>query len=207
MTRLALLGSVIVLLFGTPAQAQGDAQAMLIVIPKDRAEHSAGKESGVKKGDKGPNTFTCPRDTVMTGGRHKGDENEETWYECAALTLDSGDASTASITVEDYAWSDEIEESQGKPFIAPHGRVLVGREHRGDENGKTRYQTAIVKVNQLATLVGDPKQSKKIKESSGDWFKTGATSVMTGRWHDDDENGATMYYESVLSVTPASFTH
>jgi hypothetical protein len=207
MTRPTLLAAFALLLPCASAHAQVAGQASVNVVPKNRMEHSAGKESGVKKGDKGPSTFTCPRDTVMTGRRHLGDENEETWYQCASLTLDPSDPSNPAITVEDYVWSDEIEESAGKPFLAPQGRVLVGREHRGDENGETRYQTGIVKVGGQATLVGDPKQSGKLEESSGEWFKAGPNGVLTGRWHDGDENGDTMYYEATLSVAPASFTH
>ena len=69
-----------------------------------------------------------------------------------------------------------MKESFGR-FEAPINRVIVGRKHDGDENGKTQYATALVKLNGEGTTVLDSGSTLISKESSGEWFKSDATSV------------------------------
>ena len=165
------------------------------VVPGKRTEAGPFKE--------GEASFSCPGEQVMTGRRHSGDENGSTWYECANLMVQGWDPKHYQIMVGSYEWSEWKKESSGDYFRAPQGRVIVGREHKGDHNEDTRYQTAVVVVNNKATLVGDSVESEEVKESSGEWLRSPTRMVMTGRQHSGDENGKTKQQYSVVQVDPA----
>lgn len=141
--------------------------------------------------------FECTSGRVMTGRYHKGDEKGNTNYEEAPLkTIDAegNDVSIGEIKVEvDEKWSDYIKESSGDGYDAPSGYVIVGREHNGDENGKTSYQIARIKVGDEYTKITQQGISTEIKESAGTWYKTKEGYVITGRHHSGDENGMTYY--------------
>lgn len=112
------------------------------IVPNVRTKSAVIKESsGVE--------FLCPTNTVMTGRWHKGDENGQTQYEYATLKAidENGNSVSAQIEVTDIKWDSAFKESSGSGYFAPANRVLVGRYHKGDENGQTRYATAVVKVN------------------------------------------------------------
>jgi hypothetical protein len=88
--------------------------------------------------------FLCPQNTVMTGRRHdcgnkddgkKCDENGTTRYLCASLAYNG---QPVNIVPENGIWTAYIEESTSQ-FVCPDELVLNGRQHDGDENGKTRY--------------------------------------------------------------------
>lgn len=138
--------------------------------------------------------FLCPANTVMTGRRHSDDENGTTQYEYATLkAVDTkGKLISGTITVEDIVWDSPITES-GSNYNAPVNRVIVGRLHNGDENGKTQYATAVIKFNGEEALLKDSIQSSAITESNNTWFKTDSDRVIVGRKHDGDENGQTKY--------------
>lgn len=169
------------------------------IIPNKRTVSSGIKESG--------SYFLCPTNTVMTGRYHRGDENGQTQYEYATLkAVDAnGNIVSGSITVEDVRWDSSIKESSGGGYNAPANRVIVGRQHRGDENGQTQYATAIIKINGKTTILEEGINSTSIKESSGIWFKTDQNRVITGRHHGGDENGQT-YYTSAKIIIPNSST-
>lgn len=144
----------------------------------------------------------CPRNTVLTGRWHEGDENGETQYEYATLKAidENGNEVKAQIDVTDIQWSDSIIESSGYGYIATSNRVIVGRMHTGDENGYTKYATAIVKANGVLATVIDPRNSASFKESSGVWFVTDAQRIIIGRVHSGDENGLTYFVTARLLV-------
>lgn len=142
--------------------------------------------------------FECPLNTVLIGRGHRGDENGPTTYKYAALLIIQ--RPDLQMTTTDHQWSNWFKESSGQWFRASNGRVLTGREHEGDENGQTRYQTAVVKVSGEVAAVKNKQESSKIKESSGNFFECPQGSVMTGRWHDGDENGSTKYEYGSLFV-------
>lgn len=171
--------------------------AKIIIIPNVRGPSSSMKES--------ESYYLCPTNTVMTGRYHKDDENGQTQYEYATLKAvdEDGNAVVGTITVEDVQWSSSVKESSSA-YNAPANRVIVGRQHSGDENGDTQYATAIVKFNGEATVVEEIKSSNAVKESSGTWFKTDSRSVITGRHHNGDENGETIYYSGVIATEPES---
>lgn len=75
--------------------------------------------------------------------------------------------------------------------------------HSGDENGKTRYATAIVSVNGATASTTSFETSQPIKESSGTWFVTETKRVLVGRMHSGDENGETYYISAILETNSA----
>ena len=82
--------------------------------------------------------FVCPMNKIMTGRAHDGDENGQTRYECATASRAGRD-----LTVTLQAWSDEIGEANSV-YNCPAGQFLVGRWHKDDENGPTKYRCAIL---------------------------------------------------------------
>ena len=106
--------------------------------------------AGIKESD---SYFLCPANTVMTGRYHYDDENGQTQYEYATLKAvdENGNIVSRTITVENVLWSPAIKESDSSYISA--NRVIVGRQHNGNENGDTKYATAIVKFNGVSTLL------------------------------------------------------
>lgn len=122
------------------------------------------QESGKDTG--GISIFSCPMFQVITGRQHQGDENGSTRYQCANLFVQGSIAYIDSVN-----WSPWLQESGKKThgesyFRCPSGTFMVGRHHKGDENGDTRYQCASASVPFSSTLasayalasnkVGDP---------------------------------------------------
>ncbi|WP_157171827.1 hypothetical protein [Nocardia higoensis] len=75
---------------------------------------------------------------VVVGRRHHGDENSPTEYLLARVYSKRGDRKAYLNTIDskEGAW---LKESSGDAAMAPPNKVMTGREHHGDENGKTRY--------------------------------------------------------------------
>lgn len=132
--------------------------------------------------------FECPEDMVMTGRMHDGDENGTTYYQFSYLTYNGEPLTTA-----DAQWTSWKKESDGDRIETPENTVLTGREHKGDENGDTRYQYSKVMLGDTRMIVTNRRWSDKIKESSGTWFSCQGNAVLTGRKHKGDENGDTEY--------------
>lgn len=174
------------------------ANSKFYVVPEKRTVTLGMKESG--------SYFLCPSNTVMTGRYHKGDENGQTQYEYATLkAVDvNGNLVSGAITVEDIRWDSYIKESSGNGYSAPANRVIVGRQHKGDENGQTRYATAVIKIDGKTTTLEEGLNSYSIKESSGIWSKADEYRVMTGRHHSGDENGQTYYTYAKVMINYSS---
>jgi hypothetical protein len=170
------------------------------IVPNVRTTSQSLKEKN--------SSFLCPTNTVMTGRYHGGDENGQTQYEYATLkAIDgSGNPVAGTITVEDVRWENSFKESSGGGYDALTGRVIVGRQHSGDENGQTKYATAIVKFNAQSTIIGNGINSSNIKESSGTWFRTDQNRVITGRHHSGDENGQTYYGSATIFISVGAST-
>ncbi|MEV8634712.1 hypothetical protein AB0395_23950 [Streptosporangium sp. NPDC051023] len=83
-------------------------------------------------------SYTAPADQALVGRSHTGDENGTTSYRAATL---SWQGRPVRLTGAD--WSSQYIESK-HTYQADYNRVLIGRSHSGDENGKTRYQHALV---------------------------------------------------------------
>ena len=170
------------------------------IVPNVRTTSQSMKES--------VSSFLCPANTVMTGRYHSGDENGQTQYEYATLKAvdSSGNLVAGTITVEDVRWESSFKESSGSGYDALTGRVIVGRQHSGDENGQTKYATAIVRFNAQPTILGNGINSSSIKESSGIWFRTDQNHIITGRHHSGDENGQTYYGSATIFITVGAST-
>ncbi len=151
----------------------------------------SGKDSG------GTSFFICPDNTVMVDRWHEGDENGETQYKYVGLYFND-----ELIITQNHKWSDWIQES-GKngngysEFNCPSDTVITGREHKGDENGDTRYRYSEIYIRTYTSEIKlqtiDFVQSDLIKESSGVWPTVPVNKVMVGRKHWGDENGNTEY--------------
>ena len=85
--------------------------------------------------------FTCPINTVMTARWHEGDENGNTKYQCARLVSPSGQA----VSVEPGTWSDEHKESSKTHEVCGPDDAMIGRAHKNDENGETRFLCATLR--------------------------------------------------------------
>ncbi|WP_250563148.1 hypothetical protein [Sphaerisporangium fuscum] len=139
--------------------------------------------------------FTCPLDEVLTGRSHSGDENGYTTYYCSRVYIDD-----QQVQVLDADWDVGVQkESDGVPYTAIDGRALVGRWHKGDENGYTRYRTGALIWQGKRVYVTDQRWSTGMKES-GHSYRTSGDKVLTGRQHIGDENGTTLYQYG--TVTP-----
>ncbi|QTZ93489.1 hypothetical protein [Streptomyces auratus] len=84
--------------------------------------------------------FSAPANHPLVGRQHTGDENGQTRYASASLTLDGG-----PVTLSSYYWTPSQRESSSYSKAGP-GEVMTGRQHIGDENGQTSYQYARVTV-------------------------------------------------------------
>lgn len=139
--------------------------------------------------------FLCPSNTVLTGRYHYGDENGKTAYEYSTIAAfdENGVQVDGTITVEDVQWSICFKESSGAGFDAPGNRFIVGRQHDGDEDGYTRYATAIIKFNGKLVTAINSVATGNVKESKANWVVADGNRFMTGRHHIGDENGSTYY--------------
>ncbi|MBB4913225.1 hypothetical protein [Streptosporangium saharense] len=103
-----------------------------------------GEQVRVSIGDWSPgqkesrSSYSAPADQALVGRSHTGDENGTTRYRAATLSWQGRPVRLTATT-----WSGDHKESK-HTFQADYNRVLVGRSHSGDENGKTRYQHALV---------------------------------------------------------------
>lgn len=164
------------------------------IIPNARKESEELEENN--------SFFLCPTGTIMTGRYHLGDENGKTIYQYATLKAidEEGNSVEGKITIENIVWSDSFKESSGNDFQAGTNRVLVGRKHSGDENGRTQYATAIVKIGGIQAIVTDTLVSEEFKESTAKWFVSDDERFLIGRYHKGDENGKTKYTTGKLIV-------
>ncbi|CAM3606842.1 hypothetical protein BOSP111201_15360 [Bordetella sputigena] len=154
------------------------------------------QESGKNSG--GTSSFVCPAGSVITGRIHKGDENGNTMYQCSKPWYRG-----VPPLLRNAAWGDWIQES-GKQtggmssFSCPASQVMTGRQHRGDENGDTRYQCASLfergSMVEIVPLAWGPWLQESGKNTHGEsYFACGTSTFMVGREHKGDENGETRY--------------
>lgn len=78
-------------------------------------------------------------------------------------------------------------------------RIITGREHVGDENGKTRYQTGLLKYKgKLVKIVPYPNADMCIHESQGKTVFPKENLVIIGIKHFGDENGITTFCQGYI---------
>ncbi len=99
-----------------------------------------------------------------SAGGTRATNREGRYYKIGRVKQDDVYLQTANVVA-----SEPIKESGGTRYVAPEGRVLVGRSHRGDETGTTRSYHAQVldKWGQPLTVVhGTWSNSQKESSSS-----------------------------------------
>lgn len=79
--------------------------------------------------------FVCGLNAVMTGRKHDGDEEGDTRHWCGELA----DGAGVVLKIAPDEWGSQVIEDD-HTFTCPENKVLIGRTHRGDEKGKTRYR-------------------------------------------------------------------
>jgi len=131
--------------------------------------------------------FSCPPNTIMTGRKHTGDENGPTRYECANA-IQSG----AIVVIQDKVKSSGIKESAGIYFVCPNNKIMTGRSHTGDENGRTTYECATATHAGRNLMVTPTQWAQSSNEHMGEFYCP-ADQFLIGRWHQGDEEGHTMY--------------
>lgn len=149
--------------------------------------------------DESDHNFNCQSGFVITGRRHNGDENGDTWYTCSE-PLANGER----LTFRETYLSSDIEESDSY-FSCPEYSVMTGRKHKGDENGDTRYTCTYIEMNGSPVKIDryNTYTDGSQKESSSNFSSVPHNMIITGRKHDDDENGKTwMYYAGLKTVGP-----
>jgi calcium-dependent phosphoinositide phospholipase C len=141
--------------------------------------------------------FACPSGTVMTGRWHncknkgeKCDENGNSTVYCTNI-----EANGVLFGVGAGTWSGEIKESDGTSYLCPTDKVMTGRQHQGDENGKTKYQCSPLSYQGRAVPVNPNagSWSAEIVESTSQ-FVCPDGQILNGRYHKGDENGKTKYH-------------
>ncbi|SEH01331.1 hypothetical protein SAMN05444920_12035 [Nonomuraea solani] len=137
--------------------------------------------------------FTCPTNQVLTGRSHNGDETAPTTYYCSFILING---EQAQVHLGD--WTSRQKESRAD-YSAPDHHAVAGRWHEGDENGYTRYRTATISWQGRQVLLANGDISGSYRESSHTWHANENT-VMTGRRHVGDENGATYYRFATVTV-------
>lgn len=174
---LSLLGG----LAAAPAAAQSSCTKYRVVNPQwgPPVKESAGIQ------------FECPGDGAITGMEHLGDENGNTRYQCGSL-------GPGTVQPVSCAWSTEVKESQGY-FTCTDNKVLTGRKHSGDENGKTTYECCTMQLTTSTGSLALTLDSKTCSWSSPQKQSDTAyvcpdNGVMVARDHTGDENGSTRYY-------------
>lgn len=114
-------------------------------------------------------------------------------------------ANTFYLVPDTSAAVEKTVKESNSTFECPPNMALIGRMHKGDENGNTTYLSA--------PLVVDPNTGESrtisISDTSG-WIDAGKQSslnyqapagyVITGRKHDGDENGHTYFKISRVYV-------
>ena len=147
----------------------------------------------------------CPENTVLVGRFRRGDEGGNTRYKCAPLTTVS--QSNLTIDIErPGTWTEAVRESRHGWVVAPGDGVLTGFRHKGEENGPTQYLYATVLVNGRLAEVFDRIVGPEVRESDAGWYHSATENhVMTGRYHNGDENGITKQESGRLRVLVDDF--
>ena len=166
------------------ATAADEMKPKSMAIISDRTEFKVDPERD--------SVFRCPDDMFMTGRHHKGDENDPTWYFCSKGTQ------FQPIKIIDKTWLTlEYEHEFGYRQCAK-GQVMTGREHREDEEGKTRYECG-TPVGFAGRMDVTPEAPwTHIDSEQNSIFDCPANRVMVGRYHYGDEKGVTKYLCATL---------
>ena len=201
--------------------------SIILGVRSSDVQTSTVDESGAKKHrDDVGSEFLCPKSTqVIVGRMHLGDENGKTTYKYGAISFLNDDNNEYEFKLSDVMYSDYFQENSSAFNCEDHyleGTLIVGREHIGDEKGKTRYayKKLYAKAKKdkewtLCKLNSTMKAECTTKESSGLWAEKLVTverdsndsepektyyAPMYGRKHSGDENGETITYFACMEL-------
>lgn len=115
---------------------------------------------------------------VITGREHTRDENARTYYQLArVMARKKGESREAARTcVADDFVDVTSEKESGAGWVESEGRVMVGRIHTGDENGKTVTTFAKIYIvddrggKRYPLGLANVKELDSCKESSSDFY-------------------------------------
>lgn len=202
-------------------QKESPARMILLGVNSSDVKMETIDESGAHswRDDQG-SLFLCPKEEqVIVGRMHLGDENGKTTYKFGTLSFMNADKNLYEFKLSGVKYSEYFKESDSE-FICDNGGLIVGREHIGDENGKTRYAYRELYVRKkdkkneadwiLCTRETDD-CTVTVKESAGLWAeklepfgsaepKATYYLPMYGRVHKGDENKDTTTYFSFMMV-------
>ncbi|MEU8203533.1 hypothetical protein [Streptosporangium sp. NPDC049046] len=111
-------------------------QCSWIFIDGVRVEVFTGDWYGYAKESR--SNFSAPLDQAIVGRWHHGDENGSTEYKTGALYRQG-----IQVRITNRTWTGSYTESS-HTTQAGFNQVMTGRNHSGDENGKTYYQYGTV---------------------------------------------------------------
>lgn len=87
---------------------------------------------------------SCNPDEVMVGRFHEGDENQLSQVQCSKLYQGSQKPENR-LQVIPSSWQGPVEEHVSE-YTCPANQVLIGRAHRSDEQGYTKWRCASLKA-------------------------------------------------------------
>ncbi|MGC5013667.1 hypothetical protein ACLQ2R_23140 [Streptosporangium sp. DT93] len=107
-------------------------------------------------------------------------------------------AAAAEPTIEIRAGKTSILKQSDSKFNCPTNEVLIGREHRGDENGDTTFHCGRVFIDGIqVTVLKLDFWGTRTDENDHDYHAPQNRAIV-GIRHDGDENGDTVYYSGSL---------
>ncbi|MFI6506733.1 hypothetical protein ACIBCT_03940 [Streptosporangium sp. NPDC050855] len=118
----------------------------------------------------------------------------------AALTLAPAApaAAVAEPTIEvRLGHSSTLKQSNSK-FTCPANEVLIGRAHRGDENGDTTFRCGRIFIDNVQVTVLKLDFWGTVKDENEHDYRAPENRAIVGIRHDGDENGDTVYYSGAL---------
>ncbi|MFB9680953.1 hypothetical protein [Streptosporangium vulgare] len=115
----------------------------------------------------------------------------------AALTLVPA-GPVAAVTVEIRPGQVSTLKQSNSKFNCPVNEVLIGRGHRGDENGDTTFQCGRIYIDNVQVTVAKLNIWGTVTDENSHNYRTPANQAITGIRHDGDENGDTIYYSGAL---------
>ncbi|QPC85592.1 hypothetical protein GA830_01685 [Mesorhizobium sp. NBSH29] len=125
-------------------------------------------------------SYICPDRSVMTGTKRGGDENSHMQYRCAQVV------GAASVDVIN-GWSSGLIEIDHR-ISCSYNAVMIGRKHKGDENGITNYACGYL-------FVGGSESSSSISFRQHDTGQPCALNVP-----DDQTGGIWTYFLSEVKM-------
>ncbi|RSN11519.1 hypothetical protein DMB42_13090 [Nonomuraea sp. WAC 01424] len=78
---------------------------------------------------------------------------------------------------------------------------MIGRGHRGDENGDTTFTCGRIYIDNVQVTVVKLDIWGTVTDENRHEYQTPANQVITGIRHDGDENGWTQYEYGWISYT------